>query len=92
MVNAIDQYLVVGVETTLDFCRFVMGHSAFRSGKFDTHFVNDHFRPELLSEMRTDEQEIAALMSVYEFQESKKISSSVQDDDKLSLWKANRAR
>jgi acetyl-CoA carboxylase biotin carboxylase subunit len=39
MIRAIDEYLIVGCETTLGFCRFVMNHEAFRSGRFDTHFV-----------------------------------------------------
>ncbi|MCB1753831.1 MAG: biotin carboxylase, partial [Gammaproteobacteria bacterium] len=48
MQRAIDEYTITGVETTLPFCHFVMGHEAFRSGKYDTHFVRDHYRPELL--------------------------------------------
>ena len=47
-IRAIDEYRITGVETTLDFCRFVMEHPAFRSGKFDTNFVEQHFKPELL--------------------------------------------
>lgn len=39
MIRAIDDYRITGVNTTLGFCRFVMGHEAFVSGKFDTHFV-----------------------------------------------------
>ncbi len=32
-----------GVETTLDFGRFVLDHEAFVSGNFDTGFVGTHF-------------------------------------------------
>ncbi|MBK6411393.1 MAG: acetyl-CoA carboxylase biotin carboxylase subunit [Flavobacteriales bacterium] len=32
MERAIDDYAIAGVETTLPFCRFVMGHNSFRSG------------------------------------------------------------
>ena len=48
MLQAIDEYEVHGVETTLDFGHFAMNHDAFRSGQFDTGFVNDHYKPELL--------------------------------------------
>ena len=41
--RAIDEYLIHGVETTLDFGRFVLDHPAFTSGKFDTGFVAAHF-------------------------------------------------
>ena len=47
MERAIDDYAIASVETTLPFCRFTMGHLAFRSGKYDTHFVRDHFKPEV---------------------------------------------
>ena len=41
--RAIDEYTIQGVETTLDFGRFVLDHPAFVSGKFDTGFVSTHF-------------------------------------------------
>ncbi len=47
-VRAIDEYEITGVETTLGFCRFVMLHEAFRSGRFDTRFVENYFTPNVL--------------------------------------------
>ena len=47
-IRAIDEYEVAGVYTTLDFGRFAIDHEAFRSGQFDTHFVDAHFTPESL--------------------------------------------
>jgi acetyl-CoA carboxylase biotin carboxylase subunit len=47
-IQAIDAYEIAGVSTTLDFGRFAIDHPAFRSGKFDTHFVEEHFKPEFL--------------------------------------------
>jgi propionyl-CoA carboxylase alpha chain len=64
LTQAIDDYAVVGVETTLDFCRFVLQHPAFQSGKFDTHFVQQHFTPDALQrQLGTDEMEVAALIA-----------------------------
>ena len=48
MLRAIDEYAIGGVATTLDFGRFAVDHPAFRSGKFDTHFVRDCYVPEVL--------------------------------------------
>jgi acetyl-CoA carboxylase biotin carboxylase subunit len=45
MIRAIDEFRITGVQTTLSFCRFVMGHEAFVSGSFDTNFVNRYFLP-----------------------------------------------
>jgi acetyl-CoA carboxylase biotin carboxylase subunit len=63
MERAIDDYAISGVETTLGFCRFVMGHEAFRSGKYDTHFVRDHFTPEKLEGKDPDASAVAAVVA-----------------------------
>ncbi|MBX3101228.1 MAG: ATP-grasp domain-containing protein, partial [Bacteroidetes bacterium] len=62
MRQAIAQYTIVGIETTLDFCRFVMEHPAFISGDFDTGFVGQHYRPELLDQPVTA-AEVQAVVS-----------------------------
>ena len=41
--RAIDEYHIHGLETTLEFGRFVLDHEAFVSGNFDTGFVGTHF-------------------------------------------------
>lgn len=43
MKRAISEYKISGIMTTLPFGTFVMGHEAFISGKFDTHFVKTFF-------------------------------------------------
>lgn len=48
--RAIDEYIIHGVETTLDFGRFVLDHPAFISGKFDTGFVAAHFGGEIFED------------------------------------------
>jgi len=47
-IRAIDDYHVVGVRTTLDFGRFAIDHPSFRSGNFDTHFVEQFFSPKAM--------------------------------------------
>jgi len=44
--RAIDEYLIQGLETTLEFGRYVLDHEAFISGRFDTGFVGTHFDTE----------------------------------------------
>ncbi len=63
MERAIDDYAISGVETTLGFCRYVMGHESFRSGKYDTHFVRDHFTADSLAGTDLDEATAAALVA-----------------------------
>jgi propionyl-CoA carboxylase alpha chain len=63
MIRAIDDYRITGIQTTLDFCRFALEHDAFRSGNFDTKFVELYVRPELLEPQFTEEEKnlLAAL-------------------------------
>jgi propionyl-CoA carboxylase alpha chain len=68
MIRAIRDYEIVGVETTLGFCEYVMGHEAFRSGNFDTHFVKNHFTPDVLRKQLTaEEAAVAALIGAEVF-------------------------
>lgn len=91
MIRAIDEYRIIGVKTTLPFCRFTMEHEAFRSGHFDTHFVQKHYEPSML--VRTDEEggKIAALMGAWlqNTQSPQAVSASVSTPG-TSSWKRNR--
>jgi acetyl/propionyl-CoA carboxylase alpha subunit len=48
MLQAIESYVIIGVETTLPFGRFVLEHEAFVTGEFDTHFVQTYFEASAL--------------------------------------------
>jgi acetyl-CoA carboxylase biotin carboxylase subunit len=67
MIRAIDEFRIVGVQTTLSFCRFVMKHEAFVSGTFDTNFVNRYFLPEIGHQGESDPRSsaLAAFFTSY---------------------------
>jgi acetyl-CoA carboxylase biotin carboxylase subunit len=74
MIRAIDEFQIVGVQTTLPFCRFVMTHDAFISSRFDTNFVNLHFRPEEVASTKPEnpqEIQLAAILSAHVLSSSK---------------------
>ena len=73
MIKAIDNYHVVGVQTTLPFGRFVCEHDAFRSGKFDTHFVKNYYSPSLLQDQHHKEAEIAAKIALKHYLKDQKL-------------------
>ncbi|MDG2431735.1 acetyl-CoA carboxylase biotin carboxylase subunit [Flavobacterium sp.] len=73
MINAIDNYLVEGVQTTLPFGKYVMEHDAFRSGNFDTHFVKKYYNAASLQKGMEQEAEIAALVALQRYFEDQKI-------------------
>jgi len=91
MIRAIDEYKIIGVETTMPFCKFVLQHEAFVSGNFDTHFVGKYFTPDKLSAENKEEAGLAAFLSV-KLLNSKKVIS-VSDSvvkPSQSNWKRNR--
>ena len=94
MIRAIDEFKISGIETTLQFCKFVMKHEAFLSGNFDTRFIGLYFTPEKLDEMENKEEEmVAAVLSSY-LLNHKKIVNSLASTIGVALqessWKANR--
>ena len=72
MIDAIDNYKIKGVFTTLPFGKFVCEHEAFRTGKFDTHFVKNYYTPKLLQAESDEEAKIAALVGLSLYLEDQK--------------------
>jgi acetyl/propionyl-CoA carboxylase alpha subunit len=90
MIRAIDEYRVLGVETTLPFGKYVMQHEAFRSGNFSTNFVNVHFDAEKLSAVKNDELEMAAIFASKLLQDDADKDRFNNKVNEPSNWKRNR--
>ncbi|PZX54832.1 acetyl-CoA carboxylase biotin carboxylase subunit [Algoriphagus chordae] len=83
MLRAIDEYKIVGIQTTLDFCKFAITHKAFVSGDFDTKFVENYFTPDVLEEEVSDvERELLAALAV-EFFTQNKSSGKLQSESTM---------
>lgn len=93
-IRAIDEYQVTGVETTLGFCRFVMNHKAFRSGNFDTKFVEQYFKPEVLNHLEEDAASdlLASALAARVMSEISLAPAAVTSDNSQarSKWRTNR--
>jgi len=94
MINAIDNYRVLGISTTLPFGRYVMTHEAFVSGKFDTHFVQNHFSPDHLFDYQKKAIEAAAVFtgSYFEYDKQKYRKAFKENKQPLSAWRTKRIR
>jgi len=94
MIRAIDEYEIVGVQTTLGFCKFVMKHEAFTSGNFDTHFVKNYYSPEVLQTTLTEnEAKFAAIMADMVLSKAKQHTNPAEMQviaNQGSKWKRNR--
>ncbi|MGC1204057.1 MAG: acetyl-CoA carboxylase biotin carboxylase subunit [Flavobacteriaceae bacterium] len=73
MIQAIDNYHIEGVQTTLPFGKYVCEHESFRSGNFDTHFVKDYYSPEALKADSEKEAKIAALIALKHYLAEQKL-------------------
>jgi acetyl-CoA carboxylase, biotin carboxylase subunit len=91
-IRAIDEYEITGLETTLGFCKYVMQHEAFRTGQFDTKFVEKHFTPEVLkSPPLASEEYLAAALSTG-LGNPDQNSNGQAVGQPVSKWKKNRVR
>ena len=75
MLDAIHQFEIEGVRTTLAFGKFVFEHAAFKSGNFNTHFVKNYFNNN--SSPKSEEAEIAAMLALHLFKKNKAILKTV---------------
>jgi acetyl-CoA carboxylase biotin carboxylase subunit len=92
LIRAIDEYRITGIETTLEFGKFVLNHPDFRAGNFDTHFIAKHYNPEeqtavALSEV---EQSAAAMAAAAFFQGTASAVEMAPASATDSLWLKNR--
>jgi propionyl-CoA carboxylase alpha chain len=88
-IEAIDNYQISGVKTTLDFGKYVLKHPAFRSGDFDTNFVKHYFQdPTVMHEAMLDEED-ALLHAVDDiWSDIKKLKvSEFASREIMSSWK-----
>jgi len=79
MLEAIEDYEIKGVETTLAFGQFVFQHKSFTSGNFDTHFVKEYYTAEKLKKAREKEAYLATLVALNKYQEDQKITRLPQN-------------
>jgi acetyl-CoA carboxylase biotin carboxylase subunit len=88
MRQAIMDFKIEGVQTTLPFGKFVFDNEYFISGEFDTHFVKNYYSPELLKAASREEAEVAAVVAQLLYKDYGKKLKVVED--RGSNWKRNR--
>ena len=88
MLDAIDDYDIVGVKTTLPFCSYALNHESFRSGNYDTRFVNLYFNDPSIIDPNKETLK-AALASISILEQKDKINSFFLPS-KSTNWTVNR--
>ena len=90
MIRAIEEFEITGLETTLGFCDFVMKHEAFRSGNFDTRFVETYFTPSSLQSQEGKNETLLAALLAVTIQVDGKSNQIPDKQTQISHWKKNR--
>ncbi len=91
LLRALQEYEILGVQTNIAFNRFVLNHPAFITGKFDTNFVSDHFKVDLLERPDGSEERIAAIVvALLESRKGIPTQSKPAGDSPSSKWKTKR--
>lgn len=91
--RAVDEYYIRGIHTTLAFGKWAVRSEPFRSGNFDTKFIEQHFKPEYLEASEPGEETIAALLAVtlWDQDRSKRTTAvNTVSNGQLSPWKMHR--
>lgn len=88
-IDAIDNYQISGVKTTLDFGKFVLRHPAFRSGDFDTNFIKHYFQDPYIVNSAMKEEEDALVHAIDDiWNDLKKVKTTEFASQEIgSSWK-----
>lgn len=88
MIKAINDYDIVGVKTTLPFCKYAINHDDFRSGDFDTRFVQLNFSDKSVIERNEDELK-AGLTSIFYLEKMDQMNDNLLPSN-WSQWRKKR--
>jgi acetyl-CoA carboxylase biotin carboxylase subunit len=89
--RAIDEYYIKGIQTTLAFGKWAVQTEPFRTGNFDTKFIDKHYKPEYLDKQDIDAEQVAALLSAHIWENDKKNdNAAITSVNTMSKWRINR--
>mgnify|MGYP001567674859 CR=1 FL=1 len=73
MIEAINDFEITGVSTTLDFGRFVMQHPKFVEGDFDTNFIPNYYSAVEVNKQDAEINKAASIFTYLEFNNHKEV-------------------
>jgi acetyl-CoA carboxylase biotin carboxylase subunit len=88
--RAIDEYYIQGVKTTLSFGKWAVQTEPFRTGKFDTKFIEKFYKPEYLQPQDEELEAVAALITGHIWESKKQAPELYAQQSKTGGWKMRR--
>lgn len=91
MLMALDNFTLLGLKTTVPFCRTVLQHPAFVDGSYTTRWVDQTYTPDML-ENEEDEMIGALAATIMYASEYLQLSSDLPTykNDSLNVWVLNK--
>jgi len=65
MINGLNDYVILGIKTSIDFLKDVINHSQFREGRTTTDFINKYFDGWKGKEKTQESQKLALITSAF---------------------------
>ncbi len=87
MRRALEEYVISGVQTTIPFHRWVMGHPRFQSGKFHTGFIDESFRAAEALALSDDDRTAAVIAAALKYHDNQFPESRERSGRLTSGWK-----
>jgi len=89
--NALQDFRLVGLKTTVPFCKAVLQHEEFTTARYTTRWVDKYFTPEML-ETEEDEMIGALAATIIYAAEYLQIASEIpaSKNESLNLWVLNK--
>lgn len=89
--RAVDEYVIQGIKTTLQFGKWAVQQPAFKEGKYDTGFISKYFIPEFLQPIDKEEEEVLAIFSALHWESKQQPDTVVTAaESRVSNWKLKR--
>lgn len=88
--RAIDEYHIKGVKTTLAFGKWAVQTEQFKSGKFDTKFIDNFYKPSMLANDDEALASVAATLAGYVWQQEQEAAHTMPSNATISKWKLAR--
>ncbi len=88
--RAIDEYYIKGIANTLEFGKWAVNTPEFKTGHFDTKFIDKNFKPEMLVTEDANAEKAASVLAAYLWGKDKVATEAAPANKSMSKWKLNR--
>ena len=87
LMRSLDEFVLEGVHHNLMFHRWLAAHPTFAAGDLSTRFIEEHFKPEMLSPGREATEAALIAAALHAREERGRVAVAADDANGRSSWK-----